>query len=456
MQGDNLNDRLRERGVRTPGKVLRAYDVNVPFGGPIVRDRLWFFVSTRFQGTKNQVPGQFFNKTQGTPFFTPDLDRPQFRKDWLKSQAVRLTWQISERNKLAGFADPQHFMTRGTGPGTAPEAHTCWFMWPQGTYQVSWTSPVTSRLLLEAGAGLTKGPFPCTRENVTDVFDFVVSPTDVAITESSTGFRYNARSYRPRNDHDRYVQRFAGSYVTGSHAFKAGFQLQQHVHNQLDEYNMDQQWTFNQGVPTRIRQWATPYLQKNRTKADLGIYVQDQWTIDRLSLNYGLRFDYFNGYVPAQQVPATRFVPERNFDAVNDVPEWTDLDPRVGASYDLFGDGRTALKASLGRYVGRETTVFARANNPIATSINRADRSWSDANENFVPDCDLTDFGGKRRMRGLEQCEFRQAQPQRRHDGRRPAPWVRESGVLLGLDDGSATRAPPRRVAAGWLLPQLE
>ena len=146
-------------------------------------------------------------------------------------------------------------------------------------------------------------------------------------------------------------------------------------------------YTFNNGVPVSLTQYATPYELQNRFKHDLGIYAQDQWAINRLTLNLGVRFDYFNGYVPAQDVPATPngWLPARHYDRVDGVPSWTDLSPRVGAAYDLFGDGRTALKVSLGRYVGKTVVEIANANNPIVASVNQVNRSWTDTNGNYRP-----------------------------------------------------------------------
>jgi hypothetical protein len=412
MQGDNLTDELRARGLTSQGKVLYAYDTNFTVGGPIRKDRLWFFAATRFSSTKNRIAGRYFNKTQGTSFFTPDLDRPQYRKEWLRSQAIRLTWQVSQKNKVNGFADPQYYMMRGFGANGAPEANGCWYMWPLGLYQASWTSTVTNKFLLEAGASLTKGGFPCTRENMTDIYGFTVQPTDIAIREASTGFAYNAApSYLYRNQQDRYAQRFSASYVSGSHSFKTGIEVQQHIHNQIDVVNGDVTYTFTRGVPTLITQWTTPFSQQNRTGADLGLYVQDQWTLKRLTLNYGLRFDYFNGHTLAQHMPAAQFVGRRDFAAVECVPCWSDLDPRVGASYDLFGTGRTAIKASVGRYVGRETTVLERANNPVATSINSANRTWNDADGDYVPDCDLTNFAANGECGAIDNVNFGKANP---------------------------------------------
>ena len=413
LQGTNITQELRDRGVTRGSEVLYAYDINATAGGPIKQDKAWLFTAARFMGTSQAGGGGvFFNKTQGTPFYTPDLNRPTVATDWLRSFATRVTIQVTERNKLNFYADPQTFQTRGQGRTLAPEAQTCWRMWPQGLYQTAWTSTLSSRFLLEAGASLTKNPFPCDHENVTQTFDFTVARTDISILEQSTSLRYNAKSsYLFVNDMDRYVERFSASYVTGSHAFKVGVNLQQHITDRETFINEAVDYRFNNAVPNRITQHATPFLQSDRTKAELGIFVQDQWNLDRLTLNLGVRLDYFNGYVPEQNVPATRFLPARSFERVNNVPNWTDVNPRVGVSYDLFGDGRTALKSSIGRYVGKMGVAVAFASNPIRTSVNSATRSWSDANLDFVPDCNLTNFDANGECGSISNVNFGQSNP---------------------------------------------
>lgn len=415
LQGSNV-DQLRDRGVQGEGqKTLHAYDVNATLGGPIRQDRVWFFAATRFMGTKNNVVDRFANATQGTPIYTPDFDRPHFNQDWLRSQAVRITAQVSDKHRVNGFADPQYFQTRGWQDNAAPEAQICWDMWPNGVFQGTWTAALTSRLLLEAGGGLAKGPFPCTLEQRTDLWGFTVKPDDVSIQEATTGYRYNAPgSTLIRNDNDRYAQRFSVSYVTGSHSYRVGFDLQQHVNNRDTNVTQDLTWRFRNGVPEQITMFATPTHEKNRTKADLGIYAQDQWAIGRMTLNYGLRFDYFNGYLPPQGVPAGRFVPQRRFDAVHNVPNWKDLDPRVGVAYDLFGNGRTALRTSFGRYVGKEAVSVAQQFNPVLTSVNSTNRSWNDANRNYVPDCDLANFAANGECGPIDNQNFGKLNPNAR------------------------------------------
>jgi len=173
-------------------------------------------------------------------------------------------------------------------------------------------------------------------------------------------------------------------------------------------------WRFRNGVPEQITLRATPTYELNRTKADLGIYAQDQWAIGRMTLNYGLRFDYFNGHLPEQRVPAGRFVPERRFGAVPDVPNWKDLDPRLGLAYDLFGNGRTALRTSLGRYVGKEAVSVAQQFNPVLTSVNLTNRSWNDANGNYVPDCVLSNFAANGECGPIDNQNFGRLNPNAR------------------------------------------
>ena len=112
----------------------------------------------RFAGTKNQVQGIYFNSTQGTPFYTPDLDRPGFRDSSINSQAGRITWQATPKQKISGFLDMQNFQVRGVGDNKALEAQTRWNFWPSMLLQATWTSPRTSKLLLEAGFSATLQP----------------------------------------------------------------------------------------------------------------------------------------------------------------------------------------------------------------------------------------------------------------------------------------------------------
>jgi hypothetical protein len=390
LQSDNLTDALRAQGLSATNEIIHFYNVDAALGGPMKQDRVWFFASARAAGNKNTVAGLHFNKTQGTPFYTPDLDRQAWRKEWMKGGSGRVTWQVSDKNKIGGFADFLSFFNRGRGEFQSPEANMSQYnLSPQGLFQVTWNSPRTSKFLLEAGWSFMEGrwPYPSPGDG-----DFRVKPTDISITELSSNFPYNAKPFYSRQtDQYLYAQRFSASYVTGTHSVKAGIQVEEGIQNQQQEIHGGVNYLFNRGVPSAVVQFATPWLRKSRFTA-IGLFAQDSWTRNRLTLNYGLRFDYFNGYVPAQRLPATRFVPARDFDTVHGSPRLTDLSPRLGTSFDLFGNGRTALKMSLGRFVESNRISLTDANNPITTSVLSASRVWNDANGNYAPDCDLTNF----------------------------------------------------------------
>ena len=142
-------------------------------------------------------------------------------------------------------------------------------------------------------------------------------------------------------------------------------------------------------VPASLTEFAEPISFSERLKVNLGLYAQDQWTLKRLTLNYGIRYDYFNAFVPAQDLTAGPFVPARHYDQVNCVPCWKDISPRMAASYDLFGNGRTAVKVNVGRFVQADIYTMVRANNTVTRAILSINRTWTDSNGNFTPDCDL-------------------------------------------------------------------
>jgi hypothetical protein len=159
--------------------------------------------------------------------------------------------------------------------------------------------------------------------------------------------------------------------------------------------NQSQAWTFLRGIPTSITQYARPLIDTEHLNAALGVYAQDRWTMGRLTLNVGLRFDYHNAQVPVQDLAAIPFVPARHYDAIDDVPNWKDLSPRAGGTFDLFGNGKSIVRAAYNRYVASESTNMATLNNRVNTSINSATRNWTDTNGNFTPDCDLSNPGAQ-------------------------------------------------------------
>ena len=388
LQSSNLSDSLRARGLLSVTSVNYVYDAGTNLGGPLLQDRIWFYGAFREWGNDRGAAGKFYNKTQGTFFYTPDLSKPAFTHEWMESKALRLTTMIGSKNKINVFADNQRDChcpaLVSAGSIDAPEAFFSYRLNPAGLYQATWSAPFTSKLLAEAGVGVVHGSWP--QESQPEV-----GPNDVSIMEQSTGIRFGNLATRRYHQHvPRRSQRGSLSYVTGSHAFKGGFQFEESTANFGVSTIGDVNYVVRDGIPVSITQWATPWFEQNRNK-DWGWFVQDQWTVERLTMNYGVRFERFHGYTPAQHVDATPngWVPARDFPEVKNVPLWKDWNPRVGAAYDLFGDGRTALKFSIGRFVAKTSVTITQSINPIVTSINSVSRTWNDTNNNRIPECDL-------------------------------------------------------------------
>jgi hypothetical protein len=388
LQSENLSADLIERGLTTVDSVNHIYDINPSFGGPLVRDRLWFYSSVRFWETNQRIAGLYYDKSTIAHVYEADLSRPAYEADSDGNQSLRLTWQASPRNKIT--VHPQvnqqkrdHFYGQGTANRTrSPEAVIYYKTNPNYFGTIGWTSPVSSRLLVEGGAAVGN-------KNWHYFLQPEVTSATPAFLERSTGFRWGSLAEgMGHNDSPQFNSRFTVSYVTGSHAAKVGVtHFRGFPYTSRVVPNNGVTLELLNGVPNRVQVHATP-LSYWEVSNNIGVFAQDQWRLRRVVLNLGVRFDYYNAYVPAQTLEPGPQVPGRNvsFAKVEDVPNWKNVSPRLGAAYDLFGDGRTAVKVSIGRYMeAPNLTSFTRQANPANAIVTSAFRNWTDSNGDFVP-----------------------------------------------------------------------
>src|SRR6266850_3334823 len=90
LTSDNLTDDLRSRGLTAAPSVRKYYDVGGGLGGPIKRDKLWFFGASRGEDRSLYQVGNYYNKRQGTLFYEPDLSRPAYNRDYSTDYSLRL------------------------------------------------------------------------------------------------------------------------------------------------------------------------------------------------------------------------------------------------------------------------------------------------------------------------------------------------------------------------------
>lgn len=443
MVGSNYSDELRTAGLRAPGQLLKLWDFNAGVGGPILRDRVWYFFGNREQGSWQSVPGMYRNINAGDPTkftYVPDLSRQAATAgDW-RVFNLRLTLQPTTRNRFNVYWDeqlpcqgaawpgvedgcrqqPDKDWIIGGAPGSAgtfglatatqsPEFGN--YAGPgharQRVQQATWTSPVTNRLLLDAGFGTNYSHYGGQEApgNPLRAIPLMVEqcrgPAPAGNTACAHGISNLTFGSQNWTSNQGFVlsSRASVSYVTGAHSMKFGYQGTYSRVNQ-SYFSNDTHLTYrlNHGIPDLLTLDLKPFRTGQRTRND-AFYAQEQWTLGRLTLQGALRYDHAWSYFPDQQIGPVRFLPDPFvLPAQDGVKGYHDITPRGGLAYDVFGNGDTSLKVNVGKYLEAATNhnTYSLSNpaarvagSPVLGGPPPVTRSWTDSNGNYLPDCDL-------------------------------------------------------------------
>jgi hypothetical protein len=424
MQGSNYTEDLKNRGLTAPSQLLKVYDINPMGGGRIVRDRLWFYVTERVWGTDVTVPGMFANKNAGNPnawTYDPDFSRQTFNDGVNKTHIGRLTWQATPRNKLTGYWSQQYSCERcrggaGVGGGSTATATTesngIFEFDPSHIFQVTYSSPVSSRFVVEAGYGAYLATWGSGWRSPTGTLAGEIDNshnTELVRVVEQGGIIPNLAYRFPANFNRNQIAtrtwRASVSYVPGAHNMKFGYYGGRFPAGEpnITFYLQDAfQYRFNNGVPNQLSEQGIGTNQNGQQLVSqantwgTSLYAQDQWTRGRLTLQGGARYDHTWTTYPPLSVGGTRIIPQViTFPAGSTQSvHWSDISPRMGVAYDLFGTGKTAVKVNLGKYMEALSALNDGALNPLPRIATTTTRSWNDRgglgiDGDYVPQCNL-------------------------------------------------------------------
>ncbi len=376
-QGTNIDDDLRARLGLQPGQQTGAagnpidisYDFNGTLGGPIVQEKAWFFGSYRhwrldqFQiGALNPDGSQAIDDNRirnvmgkVTYQINPDVRTFfMFNKNWKDRFHRRDSPYLFVTDQAASLQDQ-----------------------PAQNFVFNYNQILGTSTFLDARFGRMWGTFP-------NRYQAEVQPDDIAIRDVVRFTRVNAAEQNfenpnYRNQFNVTLSQFRDNVLGGSHDFKFGVQFSQERMEYLRDRNGDLMLELRDGVPFQAQLSNTPVRSDHRINT-WAAFAQDSWVVGgRLTINLGVRLDGIHGWVPEQSSPAGTFVGERSFPERDNTPDWPiNVAPRFGLSYDLFGDGKTALKSYYGRFYNQIGSEIPEAVNPNAFST--ANVVWNDLN----------------------------------------------------------------------------
>ena len=373
LEGSNINDDLRSRGVTGVQKLHGLWDVGGTLGGRLIRNKLWFFTGVRQQGYDRELLNAFH-----------DDGRPVLIQTRQRFRSGKVSWQASQQNKISGLA---HWMGESQKRGASqfiPVESMQNFYGPALLYKGEWQAVRGNSLVTSVQwGGFAKNTFYDPLAAIDDLGPPKVATIDLA-TQYVTGDWHNGdRNERYVGHHGKASALwFKPDLLKGNHQFKTGFDvwLSRFPHHQRNLRAGNYRLRFQNSVPFEIETYNYPVFPENN-QTYLAFYLQDTWTVNhRLTFSPGVRFAYENDYAPPQCHDGGTFAQAECWDRVQ-LSIWRSAVPRLHAAFDMFGDGKSVIKGGWGQFVRMRTL------NPEMAMANRNNRqttiwTWRDLNGN--------------------------------------------------------------------------
>lgn len=367
--------------IRPDGNRLASYkNTNIGLGGPVLKDKVWGFGAFLDQRNSVAAPpaGSFLD---GTPFDTK-----------LRNYTGKLTYQLNQNNKAIAYLQhgtkTQPNRTDSSNRLGAPvhitAASTTLQDSPSWVYKGEWNGTLSQNMFAEFRAGQFGYNFGLDSNTGDTRYESLT-------TNQVLGGGRDWELRRRRNQFTGSLSYFKDNFLGGSHNLKVGGEYldeegqtlwnQAYANNVIHFVNGDLTGPLASVTPASVR------LQNNADSksalATTSLFITDTWTVQRLTLNVGARFDRYRVWLPEQSLAAGRFNTAESFAERDSIVTFNNFVPRLGASYDLMGDGKTVLKANLGRFYFNTGVNLADALNPN-TANQFSDFVWNDLNNDRV------------------------------------------------------------------------
>ena len=403
-QWDNIDEPLLRAGFRPEAQAVDFIsNANLQAGGPLIQNKLFYFGNINNQQTHVNVPGY---PAISPPQVPMTLGGNQRDSTEITSISGKLTYALTAANRFEGYANRQWYdkPNRGASATNTLDSNTKEY----DTFvitQLSWTSVATTRLVGDTKIAYSNTHFPLMQKTALQ-----------SILDNSTNVRHrnaasNAVMFRQRLQITSNWNYYISELLGGRHELKLGFDNgytpDEVTTTRADDVNL----TFrsipgnaNQPIgPGNVTIFNSPLITK-RAVMNTAIYGQDSFDIGRFTIIGGLRWERVEGYLPAQAHPEsryfppgtvieglnvalntggvlTRYVAPDTFDEVRNAPLWKNWAPRVSATYDLTGRGKTVLKFSAGKYLDQIGTGTPGPNRNGTVSQTYA---WNDINGDYI------------------------------------------------------------------------
>jgi hypothetical protein len=394
-QSNNVDDELLQQGFRPDANSTELItNSNIQAGGPLVRSKLFYFGSFNFQATHVKVPG--FPAIVPTYLQSPLIGTSDQDTTDILAGEGKLTYQLGSSDRFEGYLSKQRYDKPNrfaainiTQDSASKELDT--FV----VSQLNYNRVLSSRMFLDAKISYNNTHFPLFQK--TDLQPITDNSTNIAYRNRGSTQEMFRRRVQATANWQYYLPQFAG----GRHEFKGGFD-NGFTPEDVDTTRVDDVNLTYRSQPTPTANTVTIFnspLHQERAVMSTAFYGQDSYTIGRLNVIGGIRWERIEGYLPAQTTPDSRYFPDgllfqgvtingvvqnytvrKSFDAVRHDPLWHDWAPRAAVTYDLFGTGKTALKFSWGKYLDQIST--GTPPNPNA-NINQQ-YVWNDVNGDLV------------------------------------------------------------------------